>query len=267
MSTNIVKAAFGGLRSAQTRHLMQYDYGQVLQIIGLEGTLPETFEVHFSNQKTGGSTITMVGTDGQVDIPDELLLTGADVYAWIVMHATEADGETRYLVTIPVRRRSKPTDTEPTPVQQDAIAQAIAALNAGVETVEEIADGIPTTINTALAEAKASGEFDGPKGDKGDKGDPGSVGPAGPQGERGEPGSQGVPGEDGFSPSATITQTATGATITITDKSGTTTADIANGEQGPKGDTGDSYVLTSADKAEIAQLVLAAMPTAESEAF
>ena len=85
--------------------------------------------------------------------------------------------------------------------------------------------------------------------------------------ERGEPGSQGVPGEDGFSPSVTVTQTATGATITITDKSGTTTADIANGERGPKGDTGDSYVLTSADKSEIAQLVLAEMPTAESEAF
>ena len=48
---------------------------------------------------------------------------------------------------------------------------------------------------------------------------------------------------------------------------GTTTADIPNGERGPKGDTGDSYVLTSADKSEIAQLVLAELPTAESEAF
>lgn len=262
MSTNIVKAAFGGLRSAQTRHLMQYDYGQVLQIIGLEGTLPETFEVHFSNQKTGGSTITMIGTDGQVDIPDELLLTGADVYAWIVLHATEADGETRYLVTIPVRRRSKPTDTEPTPVQQDTITQAIAALNAGVETVEDLADAIPTTINTALAAAKASGEFDGEQGPKGDKGDKGDTGEQGPKGDTGATGATGATGPQG--PKGDMG--ATGATGPqgpqgIQGETG------ATGPQGPKGDTGDSYVLTSADKAEIAQLVLAAMPTAESEAF
>jgi hypothetical protein len=37
----------------------------------------------------------------------------------------------------------------------------------------------------------------------------------------------GADGADGFSPTATIAQTADGATITITDKNGTTTADIA----------------------------------------
>lgn len=35
---------------------------------------------------------------------------------------------------------------------------------------------LPTAINDALARAKASGEFDGAKGDKGDKGDPGAQG-------------------------------------------------------------------------------------------
>jgi hypothetical protein len=69
-------------------------------------------------------------------------------------------------------------------------------------------------------------------------------------------GGNGEPGADGFSPVAKVTQTSTGATITITDKDGTTTATIVNGkdgadgkdgkdgaqgiqgEQGPKGDTG-----------------------------
>jgi hypothetical protein len=60
----------------------------------------------------------------------------------------------------------------------------------------------------------------------------------------------GEPGADGFSPVATVTQTQTGATISITDKSGTTTAQISNGA---KGDPGDDYVLTAQDKAEIAQ--------------
>ncbi|MBQ9002339.1 MAG: BppU family phage baseplate upper protein [Eggerthellaceae bacterium] len=59
----------------------------------------------------------------------------------------------------------------------------------------------------------------------------------------------GADGKDGFSPTATVTQTATGAVISITDKNGTTTADIAKGAQGetgatgpqgPKGDKGDA---------------------------
>ena len=47
-------------------------------------------------------------------------------------------------------------------------------------------------------------------------------------------GADGQDGADGFSPTATVTQTAFGATITITDKNGTTTADIAKGAQGEK---------------------------------
>lgn len=50
-----------------------------------------------------------------------------------------------------------------------------------------------------------------------------------PDGAQGEQGEQGETGEDGFSPVAMVEQTATGAVITITDKNGTTTADITNG--------------------------------------
>ena len=45
-------------------------------------------------------------------------------------------------------------------------------------------------------------------------------------------------GEDGFSPIAKVTQTASGATISITDKSGTTTATISNGKDGQDGQDG-----------------------------
>ena len=44
------------------------------------------------------------------------------------------------------------------------------------------ATALPTAVNDALAQAKASGEFDGPKGDKGDPG------PAGPKGADGKDG-------------------------------------------------------------------------------
>ncbi|MBR3160917.1 MAG: collagen-like protein [Atopobiaceae bacterium] len=50
----------------------------------------------------------------------------------------------------------------------------------------------------------------------------------------------GADGEDGFSPTATVTQTSEGATITITDKSGTTTANVSKGAKGDKGDTGET---------------------------
>ena len=66
----------------------------------------------------------------------------------------------------------------------------------------------------------------------------GPQGPQGIQGVQGEQGPQGVQGPagangaDGISPTATVTQTPTGATITITDAQGTTTANIRNGEDG-----------------------------------
>ena len=52
------------------------------------------------------------------------------------------------------------------------------------------------------------------------------------------PAADGSGGEDGFSPIAAVTQTDTGAVISITDAKGTTTATIANGAKGEKGDTG-----------------------------
>ena len=44
---------------------------------------------------------------------------------------------------------------------------------------------IVTAVNAALAKAKESGEFDGPKGDKGDKGDPGQPGTPGATPQKG----------------------------------------------------------------------------------
>lgn len=55
-------------------------------------------------------------------------------------------------------------------------------------------------------------------------------GPQGPQGEPGRNGTDGrdgTDGTDGFSPEATVEQVGAGARITITDKDGTTTADVA----------------------------------------
>lgn len=73
------------------------------------------------------------------------------------------------------------------------------------------AETLPSAINTALAQAKESGEFDGADGQPGEN------------------------GTDGYSPTANVTQNDNGATITITDKNGTTTATVTNGKDGADG--------------------------------
>ena len=239
---NIVKASFVFGRSTKTRGLHQWDYGQVLQFDGLD--LPSAYTVHFANQPMSGDAKTQVGGADGVDIPDEYLTTGLPIYAWVYLHTGADDGETVYSVTIPVTKRPQPTEEPPTPVQQGAIDTAIAALNEGVETVQGIAEAIPQTIDAALQEAKDSGEFDGPQGPQGEPGERGETGQTGPQGLPGEP------GQDGVSPTATVTQTATGATITVTDAEGTTTANISNGqdgETGPAGSDGFSPTVTVTD--------------------
>jgi hypothetical protein len=92
-------------------------------------------------------------------------------------------------------------------------------------------------IEAGIAEEnqnKAVLNFVIPKGDKGDKGDRGEQGIQGIQGEQGIPGEKGEQGEPGTP--------------------GT------NGTDGKDGKDGADYILTEADKEEIAAIVLAQMP-------
>lgn len=75
----------------------------------------------------------------------------------------------------------------------------------------------------------------GPAGPQGEKGEPGPAGPRGATGPAGPAGEQGPKGERGL--------------------------------QGPAGADGRDYVLTAADKAEIAQTVLSALPNASGVSF
>ena len=88
---------------------------------------------------------------------------------------------------------------------------------------------------------------DGATGPQGPKGDTGAIGPQGPKGDIGAKGADGTAGTagtagkdgaDGYSPSAKVEQTSTGATITITDKTGITSATVKNGLKGDTGATG-----------------------------
>ena len=66
----------------------------------------------------------------------------------------------------------------------------------------------------------------------------------GEKGDKGDTGATGAPGANGFSPNATVLPTATGATVTIQDHNGITSAEITNGRDGEKGDAGVSPSAT-----------------------
>ena len=84
----------------------------------------------------------------------------------------------------------------------------------------------------------------GPAGPQGQKGETGSVGPQGPEGKRGlqgltgergpqgEKGDTGSPGADGISPTVSVSKSGKITTIEITDKDGTKTITIKDGEDG-----------------------------------
>jgi len=147
-TTNVLKIAFGGSKSVKSNPLYQYDYGQKILFVGL--SLPNVYEVHFSNYDETGESKTSLGDETGAIIPDEYLTTGLDVYAWIFLHADTSDGETKYKVRIPVNKRARPSDTEPTPVQQDIITQAIAVLNQAVVDTAESAEIASDASNVAI---------------------------------------------------------------------------------------------------------------------
>lgn len=146
MALNIITANFcSGATQTWTEEAYQWDYGQVLQFEGLD--LPDAYQVHFSNVPLTGTTITQIGGADGVTVPDQFFTGGETIYAWVYLHEGEDDGETVYMVTIPVKKRPQPSDDVPTPVEQSAIDQAIAALNIAVEKADEAITHYPTIID------------------------------------------------------------------------------------------------------------------------
>lgn len=150
---NVTTATFTGSgRKAEACPLFQYDFGQILKIEGLE--LPPLYEVDFGNDRSSGTSITVLGDADGVEIPNQLLETGEYVFAWIVLHEGEDDRETEYMVEIPVIRRAEPSDEEPTPEQMTIIEQLTAEVAVLKEEISEIS-GISEDVKTALLQIAA----------------------------------------------------------------------------------------------------------------
>ena len=203
--------------------LWQWDTGRTLIVDA------DCSQVHFSN-KVFGRSIDVDVSHGVAIIPDILLQTDKDLIAWAFVGTAE-NGYTKISKTFKVNRRNKPADYVFTPPDQttleqiqekidylesiqdpDAIKNAVndyleqnpveapvQSVNGKIGAVELTAkdvgaisqDDLQEATNEALAQAKASGEFDGAQGPAG------PVGPQGPKGDTGDTGPQGIPGPAG----------------------------------------------------------------------
>lgn len=176
--------------------LWQWDTGRTLTVDN------DCSQVHFSN-KVFGRSIDVNVVDGVAIIPDILLQTDKDLNVWAFVGTAE-NGYTKISKTFKVNRRNKPADYVFTPPDQttlselvdrldrieesqdpDAIKNAVddyleqnpvespvQSVNGKTGAVELTADDVGAisqdnlqdATDKALAQAKASGEFDGAPG-------------------------------------------------------------------------------------------------------
>ena len=152
---NVTEIRFGSGRTATGNMLYQYDYGQLLLFPDLD--LPEAYEVHFAADGDA-QTITMIGDADGVLVPDQLLQSPGHLKVYIYLHEGEDDGETEYKALIPVIARPEPSEGTPTPVQQDAITQAIAALNSAVNEADQYATNADISAQDAEQSAREAAQ-------------------------------------------------------------------------------------------------------------
>lgn len=127
---NIIYARFNHGHEITTDPRSQYAYGQVVKISGLH--LPASFDADIAN-KGDKQAKGFIGTNNELPIDDNYFLSGKDIIVMINVHATDKDGRTKYIINIPINKRSKRADIELEPVEQDIVSTAIATLNEAVE--------------------------------------------------------------------------------------------------------------------------------------
>ena len=231
-TSKYIKAIVGEGNYSVTSPITQWDYGYVLQIEGIE--LPATYEVDFSNARYDGEALTAYGNAEGVEVPEELIETGRDVYAFYYFIGPDY-GKTTYTWKIPNELRAKRGDKQPTPSQQDVIDQAIVRINEAVSDTERDASAAAQSADKAEAAVEHYPNieegtwriWDAENETWIDTG----LEAEGVDGRDGIDGIDGRDGADGFSPVVTVTNSDTLGmhTISIRDKNGTQTATIYDG--------------------------------------
>lgn len=246
---NVIRVRFDQECRLTAPRIFQYDRGQRIEFLDI----PDGVEVQFSNDDTD-KTSNKIITDSQVAIPDFLIAEGIDITAYI-QYVNEQSETTIKVILIPIESRVKQSDVVAPEDEPSFRAEMQGIMN----DTKEIAESAKKEAQSVREDADA-GKFDGKtgmpgksayeiakdegyagtetqwlaslKGEKGEKGDKGDTGEQGAKGDKGDTGENGINGADGYSPSATVLKTDGKTTVSITDKDGTTNAEIIDGEDG-----------------------------------
>lgn len=142
MEKKFIDVTIGKERIPQKAGLIQYDYGQILRIHGLD--LPPAVEIQFSYREKGGTTENRIGTtkDGvtEVQIPDAMLKnngTTQDYAIWVFIYVTdETSGNTVYRIKLYVDSRPAPGEIGEDQDESHILDEAVNAVNAAAERAE-----------------------------------------------------------------------------------------------------------------------------------
>ena len=227
------------------------------QRIILEG-YPAGIFIHYANYKTQDAPVVATQVDGDhlvADIPPELMQEPYD----ITVYACDDTG-TVHRHFIPVLERPRPENYIYEPVEilrYESLDVRLRKLENGGQGINGITPHIGENGNWWTGEIDTGVAATGPQGPQGEAGSVGPKGPAGATGPQGPAGPQGPQGPKG-DPGETGPQGPTGP-------AGSNGKDGSIGPAGPQGVDGKTPVkgvdyFTAADRAEMVQAVVAALP-------
>lgn len=106
--SNIIFATFheGKGNVAYTKTQFQYNRGIKVRVTGI--ALPETYQVHISNDETRGVAVSLSESGSDISVPDAFFQTGEYVRIWIYtseQDETVKNGASEYMIVIPVEKR------------------------------------------------------------------------------------------------------------------------------------------------------------------
>lgn len=149
----MIRADFGNNgHSISVPGLTQWDYGQVLEIYGLQYAI--SVEVHYAIRRQREDAIIDVPNvrEGVIysRIPDKLLESGEELCAYVYI-ADKDSGETVRTIVLPVKRRPKPGDYD-APAEKNLLRQLMEQVKGKADsmTLDESGRYLQLTSNGKL---------------------------------------------------------------------------------------------------------------------
>ena len=153
--SNVIEVKFHGARLANVDAIYRLDQEQFLQFSDIE--LPPTYRVDFGRTEDG-DTISMIGDENGVQIPDELLVDAGKLHVWIWLNTGTYGGKTCYHAIMRKKIRGDVTDYVPTPGERQQIDTFLEIMNREATKAEEEAGNAETSAGNAERDAlKAEG--------------------------------------------------------------------------------------------------------------